>query len=71
MGVDRNNVTARLEAGADFSAAIARHSLGLSTDEPLTALPTGRRVYVFNPRPWSEQSAQKIVEEVRKWQRRD
>jgi Protein of unknown function (DUF3142) len=71
MGVDRPNVTARLEAGTDFSAAIARHSLGLSTDEPLTALPAGRRVYVFSPRSWSEQSARKIVEEVRKWQRRD
>jgi len=71
MGVDRPNILARLEAGTDFSNAIARHSLGLSTDEPLTALPAGRRVYVFNPRSWSEQSAQKIVEEVRKWQQRD
>jgi hypothetical protein len=71
MGVDRSNVTARLEAGVDFSAARARHSLGLSTDEPLTTLPAGRRVYIFNPRSWTEQSAQKIVEEVRKWQRRD
>ena len=71
MGVDRLNILARLEAGKDFSAAIARHSLGLSTDEPLDALPAGRRVYVFNPRSWSEQSAQKIVEEVRKWQLRD
>ncbi len=71
MGVDRPNITARLEAGTDFSAPVARHSLGLSTDEPLTALPAGRRVYVFNPRSWSEQSAQKIVEEVRRWQQRD
>jgi hypothetical protein len=71
MGVDRPNILARLEAGTDFSARIARHSLGLSTDEPLTALPPGRRVYVFNPRSWSKQSAQKIVEEVRKWQQRD
>ena len=71
MGVDRSNVLTRLEAGKDFSARIARHSLGLSTDEPLTALPAGRRVYVFNPRSWSEQSAQKFVEEVRKWQQRD
>lgn len=71
MGVDRPNITARLEAGTDFSNALARHSLGLSTDEPLTTLPAGRRVYVFSPRPWSRQSAQKIVEEVRKWQRRD
>ncbi|HST21853.1 MAG TPA: DUF3142 domain-containing protein [Blastocatellia bacterium] len=71
MGVDRPNILARLEAGTDFSARIARHSLGLSTDESLTALPAGRRVYVFNPRSWSKQSAQKIVEEVRKWQQRD
>lgn len=71
MGADRLNITARLEAGTDFSAAIARYSLGLSTDEPLTALPAGRRIYVFNPRPWSEQSAQQIIEEVRKWQLKD
>lgn len=71
MGVDRQNITARLGAGTDFSTPIARHSLGLSTDEPLTTLPAGRRVYVFNTRPWSEQSAQKIVQEVRKWQQKD
>ncbi|MGA9770260.1 MAG: DUF3142 domain-containing protein [Blastocatellia bacterium] len=71
MGVDRANILARLEAGTDFSNAVARNSLGLSTDEPLTALPAGRRVYVFNPQRWSEQSAQKIVGEVRKWQQRD
>ena len=36
--------------------------------EPLTGLPAGRRVYIFNPRGWSEGSARKIIEEVQKWQ---
>ncbi|HKP86368.1 MAG TPA: DUF3142 domain-containing protein [Blastocatellia bacterium] len=71
MGVGHPGVMARLEAGTDFSAALARHSLGISTDEPITALPAGRRVYVFNPRAWSEQSARGIIEEVRKWQLRE
>ena len=71
MGVDRRNVTARLEAGDDFSAAVARHSLGISTDEQVAPLPAGRRVYVFNPRSWTEEDARKIVEEVQQWQRRD
>jgi hypothetical protein len=71
MGVDRRNASARLESGDDFSAAVARHSIGISTDEQVAPLPAGRRVYVFNPRSWTEADARKIVEEVQQWQRRD
>jgi len=65
MGVDQRNIEMRLDAGADFNAPLARHSLGISTDEPLARLPAGRRVYIFNPRPWTAISARKIIEEVR------
>jgi hypothetical protein len=68
MGVDQRNIEMRLDAGTDFNAPIARHSLGISTDEPLARLPAGRRVYIFNPRSWSAESARKIIEEVRQWQ---
>ena len=65
MGVDQRNIEMRLSAGADFNTPLARHSLGISTDEPLARLPAGRRVYIFNPRPWTALSARKIIEEVR------
>jgi uncharacterized protein DUF3142 len=71
MGVDRPNVMARLESGADFSSEIARHSLGISTDERIANLPAGRRVYIFNPRPWTMETARKTLEEVEKWQLRE
>jgi hypothetical protein len=65
MGVDQRNIEMRLNAGDDFNAPLARHSLGISTDEPLARLPAGRRVYVFNPRSWSAEAARKIVDAVR------
>jgi hypothetical protein len=68
MGLDSKQVVNRLESGGDFRPEIARQSLGISTDEPLPRLPSGRRVYIFTERPWSEEAAQKIIQEVRQWQ---
>jgi hypothetical protein len=39
-------------------------SLGLSVDEPWPRELAGRRLYVFNPRPWTERSVAQVVEEV-------
>lgn len=64
MGADRENIQARLKAGDDFSASVARHSVGVSTDEPLGARFSGRRVYVFNTRPWTANSVRQITREV-------
>ncbi|HKQ09215.1 MAG TPA: DUF3142 domain-containing protein [Blastocatellia bacterium] len=64
MGADRENIRMRLKAGDPFSVPLARHSLGISTDEPIDGLPAGRRVYVFNPRPWSAESVGQIIREV-------
>jgi Protein of unknown function (DUF3142) len=64
MGVDHNQVAQYLKAGGDFRPALCRHSLGISTDEPPPRLPSGRRVYVFNPRPWSPENVGRIVREV-------
>jgi hypothetical protein len=68
MGLDSKQVIARLEAGGDFRPELARQSLGISTDEPLPRLPSGRRVYIFTERPWSEEAANRIMEEVKQWQ---
>jgi hypothetical protein len=68
MGLDTKQVVNRLENGGDFRPEIARQSLGISTDEPLPRLPSGRRVYIFTERPWSTEAAQKIIQEVRQWQ---
>lgn len=53
MGADHHEVVHRLESGRDFEALACRSSLGLGTDEPLSAFPRGRRVYLFHPRAWS------------------
>jgi hypothetical protein len=34
-------------------ARACRGALGLSTDEPLGVVADGRRVYIFNPKPWT------------------
>ncbi|HKP10940.1 MAG TPA: DUF3142 domain-containing protein [Blastocatellia bacterium] len=65
MGADRENIQTRLKAGDDFSVAVARHSVGVSTDEPIGGRFSGRRVYVFNTRPWTADSVGRITREVR------
>jgi len=67
MGADHENITLRLKAGDDFSVPAARHSVGISTDEPLGARFNGRRVYVFNPRRWSAEGVRQITREVQQW----
>jgi hypothetical protein len=51
----------------DFSLAVCRSSLGVSTDEFPTTLPRGRRVFVFHPRPWTREAYRAAIEIVRKW----
>ena len=68
MGLDTKQIINRLEAGGDFRPEIAKQSLGISTDEPLPRLPSGRRVYIFTERAWSEEAAQKMFQEVKQWQ---
>jgi hypothetical protein len=68
MGPDGGQVFFYLKAGGDFRPLVCRNSLGISTDEPTPALPSGRRVYVFHPKAWSPVSARNIIKEVRSWQ---
>lgn len=62
MAADGKQVADRLEAGEDFIASPCRHSYGISTDEPRSHLSPMRRLYVFNPDPWTEASVRAILE---------
>jgi len=62
MGVDKNQINNRLATGEDFNTPLCRGSYGISTDEPRTNLSTARRLYVFNPDPWTEESVRAILE---------
>jgi hypothetical protein len=64
MGKDRDKVHRHLQAGGDFGPELCRRSFGISTDEPLEALPEGRRVYIFNPHSWTREAARKITGRV-------
>jgi hypothetical protein len=68
MGADRQEITNYLKSGREFRAPLSQHSIGISTDEPLKGLPSGRRVYIFNPRSWTEEQVNRIIEEVKQWQ---
>jgi len=62
MGSDGKEIVRRLEAGDDFDASACRQSYGVSTDEPRSNLSSSRRLYVFNPDPWTENSVRAILE---------
>jgi hypothetical protein len=54
--------------GGDFRADLCRSSVGISTDELPSRIPSGRRVYVFNPRAWSPDHVQAVLRKVGQWQ---
>ena len=54
MGPDSLAVKDALARGGDFTVKLARSSVGYSVDEPFVPVPSGRRVYAFNPRAWTE-----------------
>ncbi len=54
MGPESMAVRDGLARRGDFTVSLARSSVGYSLDEPFLPVPRGRRVYAFNPRPWTE-----------------
>jgi hypothetical protein len=58
----------RYSPGSDFGGPLCRSSVGISTDEFPSRIPSGRRVYVFNPRAWSPDELQAVLRKVRRWQ---
>jgi hypothetical protein len=67
MGYDGRRARARFASGGDFRSAACRSSLGIATDELPDALPGGRRVYVFSPRRWTEETYQMVRTRIRQW----
>ena len=69
MGADDSDaMTDAVEAG-NLQVAACRGSIGFSTDEPLHAKAPLRaqRVYLFNPRSWSEASVRDALREASRW----
>jgi Protein of unknown function (DUF3142) len=66
MGADQHRVR-RYLAGNDFRPAACRHSLGLSTDEPLLPIRPGRRLYIFHPQSWRPAAMMNILEDLGRW----
>lgn len=62
MGPDRQVLKNRVSAQEEFSAKPCRASYGVSTDEPLDGLQPEKRMYVFNPQAWTEQSVRAVLE---------
>lgn len=51
MGPGGARLRAKLAAGGDFDQPRCRTAAGIALDTPVV-VPPGRRLYVFNPRPW-------------------
>ena len=51
MGPGSVRLRSKLAAGGDFKHRRCRTAVGVATDTP-SVVPPGRRVYIFNPRPW-------------------
>jgi len=58
----------RYAPGSDFRGDLCRSSVGVSTDELPSRIPSGRRVYVFNPRAWSPDHLHAVLRKVGQWQ---
>jgi hypothetical protein len=50
----------------EFSTPICRSSVGISLDEAPLSLPHNRRVFIFNPQPWTPQSYRAAMELMRR-----
>ncbi len=56
LGPDDRQIKSMLANGYDFREPLCRKSYGIALDEPFThSLNDGRRLYVFNARPWTGQ----------------
>lgn len=57
----------RLAEGEDFGNARCRAALAVATDSPIARAPPGRRVYLFNPRSWTEREFLEMRRQVAGW----
>jgi hypothetical protein len=61
LGADSLQVQHYLASGNDFRAAKTRFSIGLSMDELPRKTFSGRRIYMFNPKPWTRESVNQAL----------
>ena len=55
MGTDDREIKQHFENGGDVREPLCRASYGISLDEPFKMqFDSGRRIYVFNDRPWND-----------------
>jgi hypothetical protein len=64
MGPDAPEITSYLHGGGNFAPPLARFSVGLSTDEQLSGLGAGKRVYLFSPHRWTAEEARRAIAEA-------
>jgi len=65
MGPDGKPILNRLQAGEQFPAGPCQSSYGISTDEPVHGLLRSKRLYVFNPSAWTEDSVRAIQDSTK------
>ncbi len=51
----------------DFRVPLCGSSVGVSTDEMPYTVPHGRRLFVFNPHPWTEAAYRGVLDLARRW----
>jgi len=66
MGPVGENLKRRLAQGGDFADRNCRSSIGIAVDTPPQGLPSGRRVYIFNPHPWNREALDAILGDLSK-----
>jgi len=69
MGDTASTIRKNLSAGDDFVSPVCRGSAGVSTDEPITALPSGRRYYIFRPAIWDSESLSTVMTRIERAER--
>ena len=57
-----------VEAPPDFLVPLCKGSVGVSTDELPTRIPTGRRLFFFHPGRWTPATYQAVMSQARRWQ---
>jgi hypothetical protein len=66
MGADDRSIRSLVSSGEDFGEPLCQKSYGIAIDEPLDMkFKSGRRVYVFNRRPWRPSDVSLLAERIR------
>ncbi|MEG3178701.1 hypothetical protein U1872_20910 [Sphingomonas sp. RB3P16] len=67
MQKDGPAIIKTLADGGDFRNPRCRAAVAISSDSPIARAQPGRRVYLFNPRSWTQQSFRRAQHVVEAW----